>query len=93
MFTGGKWEHDARTGAIKSGSCTVCNVHGATVYNMESSAGECEGNARLIANAPEMYRILTVIHEWCRDYDLDSDIECDISEVLKSIDGEEWDDE
>lgn len=46
-------------------------------------------NAHLIAAAPEMYRILKEIQEWCEHDDLDSDIECDIWEVLARVDGTE----
>ena len=45
--------------------------------------------ARMKASAPKMYRILQEIQEWCKENDLDSDIECDIWEVLCCIDGEE----
>ena len=55
------------------------------------SAGEQtnEVNARLASSAPEMYRILREIQDWCRCNDLNSDIEADISEVLARVDGEE----
>ncbi|MBQ7217127.1 MAG: hypothetical protein IJS39_14210 [Synergistaceae bacterium] len=50
---------------------------------------EDERTARMRASAPEMYRILQEVQEWCRENDLDSDIECDIWEVLCHINGEE----
>ena len=36
-----------------------------------------------------MYRILCDIREWCEYDDLDADIEDDIAEVLKAVDGRE----
>ncbi len=48
-----------------------------------------EANARLIAAAPVMYKILCDIREWCEYDDLDADIEDDIAEVLNAIHGEE----
>ena len=50
---------------------------------------EAEANARLIAAAPDMYRILCAVQEQCREVDLGSDIECDIWEVLCYIEGRE----
>lgn len=48
-----------------------------------------DANARLIATAPDMYKILCDIREWCQYDDLDADIEDDIAEVLKAVDGRE----
>lgn len=50
---------------------------------------EARANVRLIAAAPEMYRILCDIRDWCEYDDLDADIEDDIAEVLKAVDGRE----
>ena len=51
---------------------------------------EDEREARMRVHAPEMYRILKGVNDWCqRECDLDEDLENDIWELLKSIDGEE----
>lgn len=50
---------------------------------------EQEANARLIAAAPEMYKILCDLREYCKNYDLTCDLECDIYETLARIDGME----
>ena len=60
-FTSGIWTHDTKTGSVKSGRFTICNVHGATEYNYEANAKECASNARLIASAPEMYELLIAV--------------------------------
>ena len=48
-----------------------------------------EAHARLIAAVPEMYRIIKVLYDYMSDYDLDSDTEDDICEILKFIDGKQ----
>ena len=48
-------------------------------------------NARLILNAPEMYKVLQEIHDWYKDNDITSDIECDIWEILTRIEEAEHD--
>ena len=87
-FTGGKWEHDARTGEIRSGNFTVCKVHGATVYNSEPNAGECAANARLIASAPEIYDWLTFLD--CAHYEEDINFLMEnVHALVAYIDGRE----
>ena len=46
-----------------------------------------EREARMRTFVPEMYRILKDIYAWCKNNELDSEIEYDIWRVLKSIDG------
>ena len=51
---------------------------------------EDEHETRMKIHASEMYRILKEVHKWCQTAgDLDEDLECDIWEVLKVIDGSE----
>ena len=53
-----KWELDGDTGDIHSDGTVLCKVYGATKYNRSSNAARCKKAARLIAAAPEMYRLL-----------------------------------
>ena len=62
------------------------------VFANDLPVAECnnnEANARLIAAAPEMYRILCNIRDQLSDVDLDTDTEDDIHVILACIDGKE----
>ena len=48
---------------------------------------------RLKAMAPAMYRLLKKIDKRCQRYDLDPDLEDELSEVLRAIESEASDDE
>ena len=77
------------------------NAKGFTIYDEEAGLRvalvdnkswpneRAEANARLIAAVPEMYRIIKVLYDYMSDYDLDSDTEDDICEILKFINGEQ----
>ena len=58
-FTSGKWHIDPLTGEIHTNEGRVAKVYGATEFNREKNASECQANARLILKAPEMYRLLS----------------------------------
>ena len=62
----------------------ICEVETSGKYDDEIKA-----EARLIAAAPEMYRILRKVQELCGEVDLDPDIECDIWQTLCYVDGKE----
>ena len=88
-FTKGKWEACVDGSVdLKDDSGRVIDVYSG-ILRQYPNEGELMANARLIAAAPKMYRILKDIQAWCEHDDLDSDIECDIWEVLNSIDGKE----
>jgi hypothetical protein len=57
-FTSGVWKLDKKTGEVYSGGARICQVYGATEYNMENNVTECFANAKLIMNAPKLYLIL-----------------------------------
>ena len=84
-FTKGHW-------TVENGIDIISDIHQnayiAQLYLIPDEK-EHEANARLIAAAPEMYRILCDIREWCEVDDLDPDIEEDIAEVLQAIHGKE----
>ena len=98
-FTKGKWEAGKVEGKnqwlIISDRDTekenvIAEIH--NVYEiiaprrMNALPAETEANARLIASAPDMYKILSVIWDMLSEVDLDADIEDDIHEILKYID-------
>ncbi len=49
---------------------------------------EREANGRLIAAAPDMYKIIKNIQEICHEIDIDQDIKNSINEVLNRIHGQ-----
>ena len=61
----------------------------AEVLTEDAGRTEAEANARLIASAPEMYKILCNICDQLCDVDLDTDTEDDIRVILARIDGKE----
>ena len=91
IYTKGKWHIDPLTGEVKANGTQIAKVYGATEFNHTSNADECMANASLILNAPEMYKVLQEIQDWCKDNDITSDIECDIWEVLTRIEEGEHD--
>ena len=84
-FTKGKW-------TVENGIDIISDIHQnayiAQLYLIPDEK-EHEANARLIAAAPDMYKILCDIREWCQFDDLNPDIEEDIDEVLNAIHGKE----
>ncbi len=89
-FTKGEWVIDSTDNSIGvAGSDGEIISYIAELYNEYRDPQEAGANARLIANAPEMYRILCAIQEYCQYEDIDGDIECDIWEVLCAIEGRE----
>ena len=61
----------------------------AEVLTEDAGRTEAEANARLIASAPEMYKILCNIRDQLSEVDLDTDTEDDIHVILACIDGKE----
>ena len=92
-FTPGKWEVDGFGQAIsvfdEREEATLFIVD--HVYSWANRDGEAEANARLIAAAPEMYRLLKEELIPTSDYDgiLSFSREAKIRAVLARIDGEE----
>ncbi len=68
--------------AIKASEQTVCMI--GCVGNLE----EKKANAVLIAAAPEMYRVLQEVREYCQDKEeVPVDLKCDIWEALDRAEG------
>ncbi len=68
--------------AIKADQQNICMI------GCNGNLEEKKSNARLIAAAPEMYRVLQEIREWCEAKDeLTIDIKCDIWEALDIAEG------
>ena len=90
-FTKGKWEYCEPLGVVFSeDTCAViATVHGAGTGSCFNLSPEGQANARLIASAPEMYKILCNIRDQLCDVDLDTDTEDDIQVILACIDGKE----
>ena len=79
-----KWEWEKSSGLIKEDGEAICAVFGASmrnVYNPEKSYR----NARLVENAPEMYRLLDGIANG------DDISKSEITAVLERINGKEPD--
>ena len=57
-FTCGEWHVYPLTGKVHANGSRIANVFGATEFNREQNASECQANARLILNAPKMYTAL-----------------------------------
>ena len=88
-FTKGKWEYCEPLGVVFSeDTCAViATVHGAGTGSCFNLSPEGQANARLIAAAPEMYKILCNIRDQLSEVDLDTDTEDDIHVILAYIDG------
>ena len=56
-FTGGKWTYDTPSGCVHCEGKLIADVAGAGGANYQHDKGQA--NARLIAAAPEMYRLLS----------------------------------
>ena len=61
----------------------------ALVDNKGWSNERAEAHAKLIVATPELYRIVKVLYDYMDDYDLDSDTEDYICEILKFINGKQ----
>ena len=84
-FTSGKWIYDAPSGCVHSEGKLIADVAGAGGTNYRHAKGEA--NARLIAAAPEMYRLLKSVANYKPDFVWD--VVFQAQELLARIDGEE----
>ena len=58
-FTAGKWTYDTPSGCVHCEGKLIADVAGAGGANYQHDKGQA--NARLIAHAPEMYKLLVTI--------------------------------
>ena len=78
-FTKDIWTFDDTNGVISAGDERIAQVFGATIHNHEDNRDKCFEYARLIANAPEMFKLLHKVLE----------LEGDIWTMLENIQGED----
>ena len=76
------WTLNDDNGFIMAGDERIAQVFGATVHNHEDNSEKCFAYARLIANAPEMFRLL---HDVLDNVDLDDDY--DLHSLKVDIEG------
>ena len=87
-YSKGKWNLDPLTGEVHTGGSRVAKVFGATEFNREKNASECQANAMLILNAPEMYVLLKTLVASSNDVEVGA-VWLAAKKLLAHIDGEE----
>ncbi len=98
-FTKGKWEYVQAFGVVCSEdtSAVIANVRGAGTGSCFCLTQEEQANARLIATAPEMYKVLQVFADEPSEAEERVDELCtayyQARELLARIDGEEAEDD
>ena len=88
MFSKGNWHLDPLTGEVRANGNKIAKVYGATAFNREQNASECQANARLILNAPEMYTALQAALDRLGHYEPYSETFRNIKAVLRDIEGD-----
>lgn len=92
-FMSGKWKYDELFGTIYHDETnkTLAIVSDARIGRCFCPTAEGQSNARLIASAPEMYKLLNALVH--REYDntVTTVLMSKAQELLASIDGEEAD--
>ena len=89
-FSNGTWQLNDDNGFIIAGDERIAQVFGATVHNHEDNREKCFAYARLIAHAPEMFRLLhDVLYNVDFYEDSLQDLEGDILMLIKDIRGRE----
>lgn len=83
-FTKGEWAVNAHYGCIHSGETLIARVAN---FSEVASTPETEANARLIAHAPEMYKLLKAVANYKPDTVWD--VVFTAKELLARIDGKE----
>ena len=78
-FTKDIWTFDDTNGVISSGDELIAQVFGATIHNHEDNREKCFAYARLIANAPKLFKLLDKVRN----------LEDDIWTLLENILGED----
>ncbi len=89
-FTGGKWCYDEASAVVYSEndeSSVIANIHGAYAKSCFYCTPEGVANARLIAAAPEMYKVITELAYGSCDNCVP--VMVSARELLARIDGEE----
>ena len=84
-FTQGEWTYDPKNGIVHNDGKLIAEVAGAGGSNYRHERGET--NARLIAAAPKMYRLLKAVANYKPDFVWD--VVFNAQELLARIDGEE----
>lgn len=91
-FTAGEWKYVQAFGVVynEDTSAVIASVRGAGTGSCFCLTQEGQANARLIAAAPEMYRLLQNFCYPEEPFDARMAKKCDeVWELLKRIDGEE----
>lgn len=86
-FTPGKWEVETHGISVFDERCEQTLFITDNVYSWADNDSEAEANARLIAAAPEMYRLLSSLLYRC--IIIDDCVVDEIKQLIASIDGKE----
>ena len=88
MFSKGNWHLDPLTGEVSTNGNKIAKVYGATEFNREKNASECQANARLILKAPEMYTALQAAFDRLGYYEPYSETLRNIKAIFRDIKGD-----
>ena len=90
MHTAGEWKYSVQTGLVYVDGKGIAKVYGA-VRDSASYSAEGEANARLIAGAPRMYRLLSDATGVLSQLNIGDPLAHEIEDFLYVLDGKEAD--